>query len=61
MKRTHPFTPTIPHPWFAWRPVKLKGGAWVWFRTVWRVRRTADFLDIEWWEYIYMHSGEGES
>ncbi len=28
--------------WFAWRPVKLKSGDWVWLESIWRTRN--DFL-----------------
>lgn len=31
-----------PHPWFAWRPVRLEAGGLVWLRWVtrWRAERT---------------------
>lgn len=29
-------SPTLWHPWFAWRPVKLKDGRWAWRRTIMR-------------------------
>ena len=41
--------------WFAWHPVKLKSGEWVWRKNVWRTRD--DLLCpapngiIEYWKY----------
>lgn len=34
-------------PWFAWRPVRLSGGEWVWLRRVMKTRllyRAGDYV-----------------
>jgi len=43
------------HKWFAWRPVRLWWGKWVWLRTVQR-SRVVKYIDLtgphsEWWTY----------
>jgi len=41
-----------PHPWFAWRPVRLYYGKWVWMRVVIRLRiGKHDYLDGPDWEF----------
>ena len=33
------------HKWFAWYPVQLKSGQWVWWENLWRIRTGYD------WQY----------
>lgn len=40
------------HAWFAWRPVRLWYGKWVWFQTVMRARLVKhDYLDGPDWQF----------
>jgi hypothetical protein len=49
------------HPWFAWRPVRLWYGRWVWLTTVSRQRVVKhDYLDgPDWafWSYSDKEAG----
>lgn len=41
--------------WYAWRPVLLEDGRWIWREWVWRV------VEADWWEvFTYYYPSEEE-
>lgn len=50
-----------PFRWFAWRPVKLYYGRWVWARKVWKIRiQKHGYLDDPDWGFWVYSDVEGE-